>query len=120
MVESTDRGSTVREVTGVEFERLIREARVPVLVDFHASWCAPCRWLEPILDELVRESHGRFAVAKVDVDQAPEIAARLRIASVPTVILFRDGVEVGRSLGVEPERLREMLGPSDSRTGSGG
>lgn len=117
MVESTDRRSPVREVTGPEFERLIREAPVPVLVDFHASWCAPCRWLEPVLDELAREGRGRFVVAKVDVDQAPGVAERLRIASVPTVILFREGVEVGRSLGVEPKRLREMVGLPGPETG---
>lgn len=99
----------VHVLTGPEFEGLLRRAPFPMLVDFHADWCAPCRWLDPILPELVREGRGRVLVAKVDVDEAPEAAARYSIGSVPTVILFRNGSEEARSVGVEPERLRSML-----------
>lgn len=81
----------------------------PILVDFHATWCGPCRWLEPVLEELSGEFGDRVTFLKVDVDEAPTLARELRIASVPTVVLFRDGGEVGRSLGLEPARLRVML-----------
>ncbi len=99
----------IHVLTGPELEGLLPRAPLPMLVDFHAEWCAPCRWLDPILSELVREGRGRVLVAKVDVDEAPEAAARYNIGSVPTVILFRNGSEEARSVGVEPKRLRSML-----------
>lgn len=102
----------ILEVGQAEFEREVLLAAVPVLADFHAEWCAPCKWLDPILKELARERAGGVLVVKVDTDQAPRLAARYGIRSVPTVILFRDGEEVERSLGVEPERLRAMAGES--------
>jgi len=94
--------------TEEEFEdRVLRSAR-PVLVAFTAEWCAPCRWLYPIMDEL-KAAHGdAITVLRVDVDRLPSVAAGYRIASVPIVILFRGGAESDRSVGVEPARLREM------------
>jgi len=99
----------VHTLTQEDFQALIPSAEVPVLVDFYAEWCAPCRWLEPILAELATTGRGRYLVAKVDTEEAPGLAERFRIGSVPTVILFREGREVARSLGVEPERLRSFL-----------
>lgn len=103
------RPAQVHVVPGDRFDATVLSSPVPVLVDFHAEWCAPCKWLDPILDALVQQSEGRFWIAKVDVDEAPELAARYKIGSVPTVILFKEGVEANRSVGVEPERLRAML-----------
>jgi thioredoxin 2 len=97
-----------RRVEEEDFDATVLRAEVPVLVDFFADWCGPCKWLDPYLDEVARRGEGRLLVARVDTDRAPGLAERYRVASLPTVILFRGGEEVERSLGVEPARLREM------------
>ena len=118
-------GTAARGVIETSEEGARAELRAggrPVLVDFHATWCGPCRWLEPVLETLSGEFGEGVTFLKVDVDRAPALTAENRIASVPTVVLFRGGEEVGRSLGLEPERLRAMLeevlraedGPGDS------
>jgi thioredoxin-like negative regulator of GroEL len=94
----------------VDFEREVVGSPLPVLLAFTAVWCAPCAWLDPYLLEAVREGKGRLRIFKVDVDRVPEAASRYRIGSVPIVILFRDGVEVERSVGVEPERIKALAG----------
>lgn len=90
------------------FESEVLDGGHPVVVDFFATWCGPCAWILPTLEE-IREEHGdRVRVVKVDVDASPELAERFGIASVPTVILFVGGAEVERSIGVEPKRVRAM------------
>lgn len=117
--ESDPHGSEglVLTLSPEQFREIALRGPGPVLVDFHAAWCAPCKWLDPILDELAPRVAGRVIVAKLDVDEAPEFAQRFSIGSVPSVLLFVDGSEVDRSVGVEPERIRRMLGlesgPSD-------
>jgi thioredoxin 2 len=100
----------VHDLSGEALADALRRSPLPLLVDFHAEWCAPCKWLDPILEELAGRSRGRFVVAKVDTDEAPDAAREHRIGSVPTVILFEGGRESARSLGVEPDRLRAMVG----------
>ncbi len=103
-----------RKVAAEDFEASVIGSPLPVIVDFFADWCGPCKWLTPTLDEVAGAAAGRLLVAKVDVDQAPELAERYRIGSVPTVLLIRGGEEIERSIGVEPERVRAMAGlPSD-------
>jgi thioredoxin len=108
-----------RKVSQEDFQATVLEAEVPVLVDFYADWCGPCKWLNPYLEEVAREGEGRVLVAKVDTDKAPQLAERYRIGSIPTVILFRSGEEAERSVGVEPDRVRAMaaadggVGPGD-------
>lgn len=91
-----------------DFGASVLDSTTPVLLAFTATWCAPCAWLDPYLTELDHEASGGLAVRKVDVDRLPELAERFRVGSVPTVLLFIDGEEVERSVGVEPERLRAM------------
>ncbi|TVP57098.1 MAG: thioredoxin [Gemmatimonadales bacterium] len=90
------------------FDELVRSASRPVVVDFFATWCGPCQWILPTLESIRDEYSDRVDVVKVDVDAAPRLAERFRIASVPTVILFVGGEEVERSIGVEPDRVKGM------------
>jgi len=91
-----------------DFERTVLQAPVPVLVDFYADWCAPCKMVAPLVDELAHEHRGRLLVAKVDTDRAPELAGRFGIRGIPTLILFEGGSEIARSVGFEPEKVRRM------------
>lgn len=91
-----------------EFGEEVLASPSAVVVAFTAEWCAPCAWLDPYL--LEARGEGRVRVLKVDVDRIPELATRYRLGSVPIVLLFRNGVEVERSVGVEPERIRAMSG----------
>ena len=92
-----------------DFATTVLEAGVPVLVDFYADWCAPCRMVAPMVDDIAEERIGKMLVAKVDTDAAPEVALKYGIRSSPTLIVFRDGEEVERSIGFEPERVRTLV-----------
>ena len=92
-----------------DFERTVLQSTAPVLVDFYADWCGPCRILAPMLDEIAGKNVGRLVVAKVDTDRAQKVAMEYEIRGVPTVVMFKSGEEVGRSVGIEPERLKAMV-----------
>jgi thioredoxin 2 len=92
------------------FDRAIGDADVPVLVDFYADWCGPCKIMAPRLDELAREHIGELVVGKLDTDRNQATASRFGIRGIPTLILFRGGKEAGRQVGVvEKGRLEEMV-----------
>lgn len=90
------------------FEQLIH-SDVPVLVDFYAEWCQPCKIQSPVLQELAREENGRIRVIKIDVDKNPLIAQRYQIQGVPTLILFRNGQVLWRQSGVTPKHLLKKV-----------
>ncbi|WP_022799292.1 thioredoxin [Thermus islandicus] len=91
------------EVNDASFEEVLRGSSL-VLVDFWAEWCAPCRMIAPILEELAQEYDGKLVVAKLDVDENPKTAMRYRVMSIPTVILFKEGQPVEVLVGAQPKR----------------
>lgn len=99
-------------ITDQTFEREVLQASGrPVLVDCWAPWCGPCRMIAPVMDQLAAESEGRYRIAKLNVDENPLTASRFQIASIPTMLIFKDGKLVDRLIGVQPkpviaERLR--------------
>ena len=102
-------------ITDDTFEELVLDASVPVLVDFWAPWCGPCRMIAPIVEELAAKYEGRAVIAKVNTDENIDVATNLGIMGIPTVILFRDGEEVDRVVGFAPghaleEKLKALLG----------
>jgi thioredoxin 1 len=99
-------------VTTATFEDVVLRSNRPVLVDFTAVWCPPCRWVAPILEELAAEQAGRLVVVKLDVDEQPEVAMRYQVMSFPSLLLFVDGDERLRLIGAHSKRriLDELRG----------
>ena len=91
------------EITDATFEETVLKSDKPVVVDFWAAWCGPCRMVGPIIDEISKEYADKAVVGKVDVDANQEFAAKYGVRNIPTVLVFQNGEVVGRQVGVAPK-----------------
>ena len=97
-------------LTKNNFEAEVMQSRLPVLIDFWASWCGPCRMLAPVIEQIAEETAGSVKVGKVNVDEEPEIAAAFQVSSIPTLVVIRDGKITQTAVGVQPkDRILDML-----------
>jgi thioredoxin 1 len=107
-------------VTDATFEHDVLQAAGPVLVDFWAPWCGPCRAVAPVLEELSRELAGRLKIVKVNVDESQQIAGALGVRSIPTLVLFKDGKPVQGAVGaLSRAEITQLVEPHLSRAAAG-
>lgn len=99
----------IMNVSTDNFEQEVLGADVPVLVDFWAAWCGPCRMVAPVLEELAEQMEGKVRIAKVNVDENQDIAVQFQVSSIPTFILFKDGEAADRMLGAMPKGAFEQF-----------
>jgi thioredoxin 2 len=108
------------DTEAADFDAVIAKSTVPVLVDLWAPWCGPCHMVAPSLVEISGERAGQLRIVKVDVDRAPEVSARLGVQGIPTMLLFRDGREVGRQVGALPgHQIRTWIDATLAQASSG-
>jgi thioredoxin len=99
------------EVTNDTWESEVASSETPVLVDFWAEWCGPCHAVAPVLDKIVEEHQGQLKLVKVNIDEQPELAGKFGVASIPTMILFKDGEPAAAAIGAQPKSsLERSLG----------
>ncbi len=97
-------------ITNAEFEQTVMGATRPVLIDFWAEWCNPCRMLSPTVDQIAEDYKDRVIVGKVNIDEEPELANRFGVMSIPTLIVFNDGNVAAKTVGVVPKtKIAKML-----------
>jgi thioredoxin 1 len=91
----------VIDLNDKNFEENVLKSSLAVLVDFWAPWCGPCQMAGPVIEEVAKENEGKIKVGKINVDESPQTAGKYGVMSIPTVILFKDGKEIGRKVGFE-------------------
>lgn len=96
-------GANTQQITDSTFQSEVLGSKVPVLVDFWAEWCAPCRALAPALEAVATEFQGKLKVVKINIDENPEVPTQFGVRSIPTLILFKDGKVIDQSLGNIPK-----------------
>ena len=99
----------VNEVTDTNFKEKVLDSKIPVLVDFGAPWCAPCRMAEPVLEELSGKYDKKVAFVKINVDENQKVTGDFQVMSIPTTVLIKDGKEVGRQIGFAGKDVFEEL-----------
>ncbi|MCE5266476.1 MAG: thioredoxin [Planctomycetaceae bacterium] len=100
----------VKELSDQDFEAEVLQSAEPVLVDFWAPWCGPCRMIAPVVEELAHENQGELKVAKINIDDSPNTAAAYGVSSIPTVMIFKGGEVADRFVGVQPKkRLQDAI-----------
>jgi thioredoxin 1 len=110
---------SVHEANELNFDSMVLGRSGPVLVDFTAAWCPPCQALSPIVGRIAEEMSERVSVASVDVDACPNLAARFKIRGMPTLVVFQDGKEVARRIGLTNEEgVRTLLRPALASIGA--
>lgn len=95
--------SNVKEVSDGTFEAEVLKSTTPVLIDFYATWCGPCKMMAPVIDEVANDYAGKLKVVKIDVDAAGETAASMGVTAMPTFVVVKNGQEVWRRLGAAPK-----------------
>ena len=96
-------------ITSSNFETEVMNSAIPVLIDFWAEWCMPCKMIAPVLREISEEYAGRLKVGKLDVDSESDLAMKFTVQSIPTLMLFKNGSEVARTVGAVPKAALEQL-----------
>ena len=96
-------------ITQNNFETEVLKSDKPVLVDFWASWCGPCRMISPVVEEIAKDYDGKIKVGKINVDEQPQLAMKYNVASIPTLILFKNGQAAAISVGVKPKNMIEAM-----------
>ena len=97
------------ELDQSNFDKIVNESELPVLVDFYATWCMPCKMMAPVVEDLARKYAGKIVVGKVDVDKNPKLAVKYQIMSVPTFMVFKKGKSVDRIIGAVGSRLEDII-----------
>ena len=93
----------IETLTDATFDENVKSSEVPVLVDFWAEWCGPCKMISPVLEEIAQEHEGKIRIGKLNIDDNLDVTRRFEVMSIPTLILFKDGEEQARLIGAKPK-----------------